>query len=234
MDLVLTCEHATNAVPSRWEHLFAGGTARVALDSHRGWDPGAAELAKSFRVPVLMGKATRLLVEINRTRGHPKLWSEFTKELSDEEKQHVLETVYAPHWMEAHRRVEAGTAPLLHLGIHTFTPVFDGVERTVDVGLLYDPARKWETAFAVMWQREMRKLAPDLRIKRNHPYRGTSNGLITAFRQQFPERDYLGIELEVSQRFVLSEDADRWAAVKSAIATSLWLTLEKSPVADSL
>jgi hypothetical protein len=39
-------------------------------------------------------------------------------------------------------------------------------------------------------------------LRRNYPYRGQSDGLTTALRRQFGAR-YLGIELEINQRWPL-------------------------------
>ncbi len=46
--LLITCEHATNAVPERYANLFDSPHARKTLQSHRGWDPGAAELSRAL------------------------------------------------------------------------------------------------------------------------------------------------------------------------------------------
>jgi hypothetical protein len=43
---IVTCEHATNAVPVRWREPFAD-TPEV-LETHRAWDPGALVLAGEF------------------------------------------------------------------------------------------------------------------------------------------------------------------------------------------
>lgn len=40
--LVLGCEHGWNRVPGPWKDRSRG--ARHVLDSHSGWDPGAATL----------------------------------------------------------------------------------------------------------------------------------------------------------------------------------------------
>ena len=58
--LLLTCEHAVNAVPERWRHLFRGNTE--VLETHRGWDRGAADLAEAIArelaAPCLVSKST--------------------------------------------------------------------------------------------------------------------------------------------------------------------------------
>ena len=39
-------------------------------------------------------------------------------------------------------------------------------------------------------------------MRRNYPYRGTSDGLTRYLRKRYADRDYCGIELEVNQKHV--------------------------------
>ena len=89
-----------------------------------------------------------------------------------------------------------------HIGIHSFTHQLHGKERNTDVGLLYDPSRNEEKAWAGWWAPllEMKGLA----VRRNYPYFGTSDGFITQMRNKFPS-GYAGIELEINQRFVTKQ-----------------------------
>jgi predicted N-formylglutamate amidohydrolase len=41
---IITCEHASNRLPEKWAHLFEG--AQDVLETHRGWDPGAIQIAR--------------------------------------------------------------------------------------------------------------------------------------------------------------------------------------------
>jgi predicted N-formylglutamate amidohydrolase len=76
----------------------------------------------------------------------------------------------------------------------------NGDVRTADVAVLYDPSRRTERDFATDWAGRLR--AAGMRARRNYPYRGTSDGLVTAFRAEFPASRYLGFELEVNQGLV--------------------------------
>ena len=95
---VVTCEHAGNRVPPGYAHLFEGAEALLA--SHRGWDPGAGALARSLarrlRAPLAITTVTRLLVEVNRTEGHPRVFSELARPLSGAEREAVLARWYRP------------------------------------------------------------------------------------------------------------------------------------------
>src|SRR6056297_1123926 len=98
-ELLLTCEHAGNNIPAKFQHYFTG--ADEVLNSHRGWDPGAAELAECIservQVSLISYPISRLLIEPNRSERHPKLFSEFTKNLSEEDKTDLLNNYYRPH-----------------------------------------------------------------------------------------------------------------------------------------
>lgn len=206
--VVVSCEHGGNNVPAAYRHLFAGPAAQAALGSHRGWDPGSLQIGRWFarrlQTPLIVSTTTRLLVEPNRSIGHRRIFSEWTQPLPDEQKQSLLDHYYHPHRRKVVAAITAAQADgrsVLHLSMHTFTPVFDCVTRTTDVGLLFDPARGPEAVFCRQWQQQLRRQLPDLTIHRNRPYRGTSDGLTTALRRRFPAERYLGVELEVNQRF---------------------------------
>ena len=211
---VLSVEHAACAVPPELASLFAG--AEGVLASHRGWDRGALELARELgrqlAAPLLATTVTRLVVDANRSLESESLFSEWSARLPDEERARLIERWWRPHReavevavqaaVERARRAAASPAgPVLHLSVHSFTPRFEGRLRTVDVGLLYDPERAGERAFAERVARALGARTSGLAIAHNEPYRGTDDGLTTHLRGRFAPEAYLGIELEVSQRF---------------------------------
>src|SRR5690606_35692473 len=139
----LSCEHGGNRIPARWAPLFEG--ADEVLASHRGWDPGALSLARTLArrlgAPLVATTVSRLLVEPNRSPGHPRLFSEFTHGLPAAERKELLARYFMPHRARV-RAVAEGvrerSGRVLHLGVHSFTPVLDGRIRDVDLGVLYD------------------------------------------------------------------------------------------------
>lgn len=204
--LLLSCEHATCAVPAPYTALFASATAQAALHSHRGWDPHALTLARSLQAqtgaPLHTGTATRLLVELNRSPHHPQLWSEFSRDLPHNERALILRTLYFPYRQEVVRSIRdlLRTADrVLHLSVHSFTSVWNDVPRPLDLGLLFDPARPAEQAWANRYHAHLADRHPHLRLAFNAPYSGADDGLTTALRQHFPPFRYLGIELEWNQ-----------------------------------
>jgi predicted N-formylglutamate amidohydrolase len=227
--LVISCEHAGNRVPAAYRAMFRG--RGKVLASHRGWDPGALKLARAIArktgAPLVAHTVSRLLVECNRSAGHPQLFSEFTRGLARDERARLLDRCYHPHRgaVEAVVRSALRTHErVVHVGVHTFSPTLNGRARTADVGLLYDPRREAEAAFADVWLHALHWEAPLLRVKKNYPYRGWTDGLITTLRGKLGARRYVGIELEVSQALALGP-ARRWTDVPNRIARSLALLL---------
>jgi len=231
--LVISCEHGGCEVPHAFAALFAGREA--LLDSHRGWDAGALELARrmadAFGAPLHAATTTRLLVDLNRSIGHRQLFSEYTRALPRGRRQDIVDRYYRPHRQVVEAEVARVTASgwrVIHVASHSFTPTLDDVPRQADVAWLYDPARPGEAAFARSWMQEFARFAPELRLRRNYPYRGRGDGLTAALRKRHPNAAYLGIELEVNQRFVEQGGAP-WDRLKAALVDSLANALAGAP-----
>lgn len=206
--LVLTCEHASNRVPAWLQGRFA--VPGEVLASHRGWDPGALEvfqeLVKAWKPSLAMtGCYTRLAVELNRSQHHPRLFSSWAQNLSEDDRARLLREEWHPFRSAVHNHVAqclvAPQAMVLHVSVHSFTPHLDGVTRNCEVGLLYDPAREAELEIAKGWQAELQS-SHNWRVRRNYPYRGNADGHTTALRREFGAR-YRGLELELRQDWLL-------------------------------
>lgn len=229
--VVLSCEHAGHRVPRRWARLFEG--AEAVLASHRGWDRGSLELARALSTATgaepIVTTISRLIVETNRSLGHARLFSEFTRDLADPEKRELLERYYHPHRDAVAAAVEAilaTGADALHISVHTFTPELDGELRRADVALLYDPRRPREREAASRWLDALTEQRPDLRLRRNYPYRGASDGLTTALRRRFPAEHYLGLELEVNQLWP-GRGGRAWRRLREDVARALLAGLDE-------
>lgn len=212
-------------MPPSYRALFRG--AGEVLKSHRGWDPGALALAQrfaeAFPAKLFFSTTTRLLVELNRSLHHPKLFSDYTRGLSRDAKQQVIETYYLPHRQAVERYIASEIAAgrsVLHIGVHSFTPQLNGEVRHADIGLLYDPARKKERQFCAAWRTALLAAAPDLRVRKNYPYLGTADGFTTYLRRQFGAADYAGVELEVNQRYPL-QGRSAWRQLQATLVSAL-------------
>jgi predicted N-formylglutamate amidohydrolase len=176
------------------------------LDSHRGWDPGALPFARSLAralcAPLHAVTWTRLLVEGNRAPTNPRIWSPYTRALPRAERRRILDRYWWPHRRAVEEAVRAAVARgrrVVHVAVHSFTPVLRGRVRNADIGLLYDPGRAPERSVCELWQVRLEEIDAALRVRRNYPYRGVTDGLTTWLRRRFPARSYVGLEIELNQ-----------------------------------
>jgi predicted N-formylglutamate amidohydrolase len=226
--VIVTCEHGGNAIPKPYRALFKKHGALLA--THRGYDLGALgyarKMATRLDAPLFAASTSRLLVDLNRSPGHRRLFSEITRPLDAAIKKDILERHHTPHWARVEAAVQEAIATdcwVVHIGCHTFTPVLDGRVRSMDVGLLYDPRRAVERHFCGQWKAVLAAIDPTLRIRRNAPYKGVSDGLPTYLRTLFAD-NYLGLELELNQRDFMEAPA-RWRRLCAAVIESLGRTL---------
>jgi predicted N-formylglutamate amidohydrolase len=217
MKLMLTCEHASNKLPA----AFKKAVPAEVLKTHRAYDIGAVQVFRKlvkFAKPEFYceGKFSRLFVDLNRTITNKSAFSEYYDALearnkSAAKKAKVQATAYWQEYRAAIGKfVDSALKPktraarsepeIVHLGIHSFTPVLNGKVRNADIGILYDPTRPQERAYANVIKAEIKRLYPAMKVRFNYPYKGTSDGLTTTLRKKFGQR-YVGIEIEINQKF---------------------------------
>jgi predicted N-formylglutamate amidohydrolase len=194
-------------VPKEHAPLFADAAAVLA--THRGYDIGALEIARDFGrrlgVTPFAATTTRLVVDLNRSPGNPSVFSAYMRSLPAAEREAALAAYYWPYRTAVERAVagaiEAGE-PVLHVSAHSFTPELRGQVRNCDIGFLYDPRRPGEVRFVEAWYAALKAAAPALVLRRNYPYLGVSDALVTYLRRRYAARGYVGMELEVNQKHV--------------------------------
>jgi predicted N-formylglutamate amidohydrolase len=174
---IITCEHGGNRIPAPYRRLFRGQTA--LLDSHRGYDPGSLVMAKAlataFAAPLVASTVSRLLIDLNRSIGHPQLFSVVTRAAPAQTRAQIVERYYRPYRVQVERLVEQAVSRrqrVIHISSHSFTAQLDGRLRGADVGLLYHPGRPREAEVCARWKETLAALAPELRVRRNYPYVG--------------------------------------------------------------
>jgi predicted N-formylglutamate amidohydrolase len=222
---LITCEHGGNRIPASYRALFQG--YRALLDTHRGYDRGAllmaGELAAALQAPLVTSTISRLLIDLNRSLGHPRLFSAATRGAPMAVREQIITQHYRPYRAQVERLVRQSVARrrrVIHISSHSFTADLDGKRRHADIGLLYHPARAGEVELCARWKASLGAVAPELRVRRNYPYAGKGDGLTAYLRLRFPRRAYVGIELELNQDMVLSP-ARRWAALRRLLVASL-------------
>jgi predicted N-formylglutamate amidohydrolase len=228
--LVITCEHGGNRIPEPYRDLFR--SYRASLHSHRGFDAGslpmARALARAFDAPLVVATVSRLLVDLNRSVGHPRLHCDVIRRLPAPLRARIVEDYYQPYRQQAEHLMMQAIARhgrVVHLSCHSFTPELDGKARTADIGLLYDPARPGEVALAARWKTAIEARAPELTVRRNYPYAGKNDGLTTSLRKRLSPDRYVGVELELNQKHV-RRGARQWAALRETVIASLRAALD--------
>ena len=78
-----------------------------------------------------------------------------------------------------------------------------GKVRKADIGLLYDPARKIEKDISSFLAELLHENVMSLRVRRNYPYLGKSDGFTSFMRRKYSATLYAGIEIEMNQALLL-------------------------------
>ncbi|CAE6689171.1 N-formylglutamate amidohydrolase [Candidatus Nitrotoga fabula] len=222
---LITCEHGGNRIPQRYRHYFLGHEA--LLQTHRGYDPGALtmarELAQALAAPFFYSTVSRLLIDLNRSIGHPRLYSDVMRKASRPDRNQILEQYYLPYRRKVEAAVEEAAGQgrrVIHIASHSFTPQLDGEIRNADIGLLYDPQRPEEKAICLRWQEALTAGSQNFRVRRNYPYIGNSDCLCSYLRRRFTPGEYVGIELEINQRHALA-GGHSWRALRETVLGAL-------------
>lgn len=209
--LLITCEHGGRDVPAEYAPLFAD--AEAVLASHRGSDIGALgvalRMAANLSTPVVFSTVTRLLIDLNRSLGRPDTFSEFTRGLSDEARSEIIRRFYTPHRRSIDRIIDAtigSGSVVVHIGVHSCTDVLEGHVRELDISLLFDESREAEADLCERWRDRLRARDASLRLPFNEPYRGADDGLTTSLRDRHAPKSYLGIETELRQSTIRTEE----------------------------
>ena len=174
---VLAADHAGRLIPRALGDL---GLDEAEFTRHIAWDIGIAavteELAALLDATAVLQVYSRLVIDCNRAPGHPTsipLVSETTtipgnQNLSAEDRAARQQAIFDPYHAALTRlldgRKAAGRRTVL-VAMHSFTPVFKGVARAVEVGVLYHH----ETRLSRLMLERLRGEG-DLVVGANEPY----------------------------------------------------------------
>lgn len=195
---VLACEHASNHVPAAYGTL---GLPLTALSRHIAWDPGAAALATALArrldAPLVMSGVSRLVIDCNRPPDHKGAMPVLSEEtaipgnhdLSPAERATRVAAFYTPFHEALAKllddRIAAGSRPAL-VTIHSFTPIFLGQTRAVELGILHDTDARLADALISLAQADQDGAWSHLDIRRNAPYGPSDDVTHTLVKQALP------------------------------------------------
>jgi len=187
-DLLILCDHASSALPEKYGTL---GLPAPEFHRHIAYDIGCAEvtraLAAHFNCPAILGRYSRLLVDLNRGPDDPTI----VMKLSDGaiipanadvdpfdnvvEFEHRLAAYHQPYHDAVDRQIklaiETGAGAPTILSIHSFTPSWRGTARRWHAGILWDKDPR--LAVPLM---DVLGQAGDLIVGDNEPYAGHLKG----------------------------------------------------------
>lgn len=176
-DFLLICEHASNRFPAAFGTL---GLSQADQAAHIAWDPGALgtarALARQLDACLIHATVSRLIYDLNRPPHAPGAMPAQSEvyaipgnaALTPDDRLRRTQAVYGPFHDAVHReiarRLALGRAPAI-VTIHSFTPIYFGQPRAVELGIIHDA----DPAFALNVLDEARART-GLRTELNQPY----------------------------------------------------------------
>lgn len=228
--VILVCEHASFDFPDDFGSLGIGDDTR---QSHAAGDIGAASVAKALSglmaAPLVFGGVSRLIYDCNRPLSADDAIPAQSEvhiipgnyDITDAERSARHSLIHDPFHIAVDRMVSVQTArcalPVTIVTIHSFTPVYNGQERDLDIGFLCDR----NTTFS--------QLALDVETRRNR-YRAALNkpydvmdGVTYSLAKHADERGLHSTMIEIRNDLIDSDDkaADMSAHLSVTLKTAL-------------
>lgn len=223
-DCLLVCEHASNRVPGALGGL---GLDAAALHSHVAWDPGALGvargLAERLAAPLVHGAISRLVYDCNRPPEAPDAIPQRSEAyeipgnlgLSAEARAARVAGVYAPFRAALAGEIFRRRGALrLMVTVHSFTPVYLGVARAVEIGILH--GRDAGMARAMLAERPA-ELPHEVRL--NEPY-GAADGVAHTLDEHGGANGLASVMIEIRNDLIVTPAAQ--AAMAARLAP--WIT----------
>jgi len=230
-DLLLICEHASNRIPKSLGDL---GLDAEAKQSHIAFDPGAESvvrlMSEALDAPIILQRFSRLVYDCNRPPDEPSAMPEQSeiyeipgnKGLSAADREARTEALYIPFHQaisdHLDRAATAGRHPAI-VTIHSFTPIFHGQKRSVELGLLHDRDARLVD--------KMLNLADESgvpTVRRNEPY-GPEDGVTHTLQKHALPRGLLNVMIEI--RNDLIRDRAGQARLGSSLARMVSQALDR-------
>ena len=229
-DLFLIADHAGRAIPRRLGRL---GVPESELLRHIAWDIGIADVTErvsaALDATAVLQTYSRLVIDCNRDPSVPTAMPEISEHtpipgnvgLSAADREARIAAVFRPYHARIAALLDARRAAgrrTVLIAMHSFTPVFKGESRAMQVGVLYNRDARVATLMLDLLRAE-----GDLVVGDNAPYAitETSDYGIPVHGEQ---RALPHVEIEIRQ------DLIEHAAGQQAWAERLTRLL---PVADA-
>ena len=206
---VLVCEHASRFIPVNLKGL---GLSEEAATSHVAWDIGAFDLAVKLSgmmgAPLVASRVSRLVYDCNRppeAAGAIPAQSEVFEipgnaDLVEDQRRARVQDIYQPFRALLRQVLDQHPTPPVLITIHSFTPVYHGQKRAVELGILHDE----DDRMAQLLLREAGEKT-GLRVEMNQPYSAT-DGVTHTLRDQAGQRGLANVMIEVRNDLIDSPE----------------------------
>ena len=216
---IFSCEHASNNLPS---DVTPTAVDVHFLQTHWGWDIGAESVTRHLvdgtNSQGILATHSRLWIDLNRSLNRTDLVRleaeghrlSFNQDLTSEDHTQRLQQIYKPfhsayHTLVQRRRRQA--PPVILISVHSFTPVWDGVVRTMDIGVLFDECEELGLKLAELLKKE------GLFVEINAPYTGRG-GLMYSVEDKGKRHQCPHLELEINQAIICTPERQVYVAAK--------------------
>lgn len=223
-DIVVVCEHASHLIPPALGDL---GIDTPALASHIVWDPGALKLARhlstSLDAVLYYQRYSRLVYDCNRPPeaasaivGKSEIYDvPGNQNIREADRQARIREIYLPFRdglseILSTRKAE-GRASIL-VTIHSFTPIYFGRRREVEIGVLHDSDSRLADAILAKAEGTDQNYV----VMRNQPY-GPADGVTHTLIEHGIANGIPNVMIEVRNDLLAS--ADGQAVIAAYLAT---------------
>ncbi|MGI9372757.1 MAG: N-formylglutamate amidohydrolase [Hyphomicrobiales bacterium] len=213
--VVLVCEHASSFIPPEFANL---GLSEETAKSHIAWDPGALSVAEHLTeildAPLIAQKTSRLLYDCNRHPSAPDAVPAKSEiydipgntGLSQADINVRAARFYEPFRKQINAVMEQksqnGFPPVL-VTIHSFTPIYYGKPRSVELGILHDNDIRLANNLLNELGNET-----NLNVERNQPY-GPQDGVTHTLIEHGIKRGALNVMLEIRNDLIVRENSQK-------------------------
>ena len=197
---VIACEHAWPHIPCRYNNL---GLDEQAQLSHAAWDPGALGVARFLSdelvAPLVASRISRLVIDCNRELDAHDIVPAKSEiydvpgnvGLTSAERAHRVTAYHQPF----HAALTSGLAhgrdePVL-VTVHSFAPIYNGIARSVEIGIVHDQDDRLANGILHNAQRYT-----SLVVERNAPY-GPEDGVTYTLRRHGVAHNIANVMIEI-------------------------------------
>jgi predicted N-formylglutamate amidohydrolase len=213
--LFLTADHAGRTIPRSLGRL---GLPEAELERHIAWDIGIAgvteRLSAALDATAVLQTYSRLVIDCNRNPAVPSSIPEISEitpipgniGLLPEQREARRRAIFDPY----HARIEAllnARQHAVYVAMHSFTPLFKGESRAMQVGVLYNRDPRLANIMLDQLRAE-----PDLVVGDNAPY-AVSDETDYGVPMHAERRGLAHVEIEIRQDLIAEKAGQaEWAA----------------------